>query len=487
MADRRLLKTLRSKGVFWAIFAMAVGIAATWLWMSSQAAWRTHLSKAYATGLVLYETLRHDSAPPPGISIKVLELDAETTPDARTLPQFPGLPTPSRITAMSIITDQTGTVTGKRLQLHIVSKDLQYPIARLATASVRHPATRMGDLTRLMASYCSDPVIFARFDQGNWVRIDGAEIWGCDAAPRDTRLIALVILIIGLILLLTRITETATHFSGFARTLKQRGRFGGAVEFEETGPDELREIIRTLNEYLSIEQDRLEKRAMVLSGVSHDLGTPATRLRLRTALIEDNELRTKLEADIDQMTGMIESVLTYTRSEMNSEEPRPISLTSLVESIVADYEDIGKPVVLREAQVTEIEKGRSVFGGGGGNLSFAHEDARRILVTARPISLQRAITNLIDNSLKYGRRATVSLEADSETAAIIVEDEGTSISEDTLDSLTGPFLRGENASFIEGVGLGLTIVSTIARQHGGSVRFEPMPTGLKAVLEISRR
>ena len=100
--------------------------------------------------------------------------------------------------------------------------------------------------------------------------------------------------------------------------------------------------------------------------------------------------------------------------------------------------------------------------------------------------MRRAISNLIDNALKYGRRAAVSVEAVSGAAAVIIEDEGTSLSEVELDKLTGPFLRGENAGLVSGVGLGLTIVSTIARQHGGDLEFERVPQGLRAILKISR-
>lgn len=486
MAEIRLLKSLRSKGIFWSLGGLSIGVVATWMWMSSQAQWQNHLVKAQQTGLLLYESLHQKTLPPPGILIKYPEHDGGSPKEEQTLPSFPNPPAPAHVTSMSIITQQVGPNSGTRLQIHIVSPDLRYPVSDLAPGSDKFPAERMGDLTRLLASYCSEPVVFARFDQGNWARIEGAKIWGCNAAPGDKRLAALAILVAGIAFLLTQVTETASQFSSLVGALRQRGRFGGNAEFEEKGPEELRKIVKTLNEYLQLEQDRLEKRALVLSGVSHDLGTPATRLRLRTALIDDDDLRIKLESDIDRMTGMIDSVLTYTRSEMNSEEPRKISLTSLVESIVADYDDVGKPVQFKAAKIAEIQKGRSVFGGGG-NLSLPSEDARRMLVTARPISLQRAISNLIDNSLKYGRRATVSLSADSEHAFVVIEDQGTGISEETMNSLTGPFLRGENADFVDGVGLGLTIVSTIARQHGGSVTFEPSSTGLRAVLKISRQ
>jgi two-component system osmolarity sensor histidine kinase EnvZ len=107
------------------------------------------------------------------------------------------------------------------------------------------------------------------------------------------------------------------------------------------GPDELRALINVINEYQKAEQESLAKRAAFLSGVSHDLGTPATRLRLRTEFITYKDLQRKMHADIDQMTQMIKSVLSYTQSEMRMEDLRRISLISLIEAIVADYEDAG--------------------------------------------------------------------------------------------------------------------------------------------------
>ena len=114
------------------------------------------------------------------------------------------------------------------------------------------------------------------------------------------------------------------------------------------GPKELRTMIEAINNYLEIEQESLSRRANFLSGVSHDLGTPATRLRLRAQTIKNTEIRDKLNSDIDQMTGMIESVLLYTQSEMKLEELRQISLHSLVDSVVSDFQDANQPVKLIE-------------------------------------------------------------------------------------------------------------------------------------------
>jgi len=109
-----------------------------------------------------------------------------------------------------------------------------------------------------------------------------------------------------------------------------------------------------------------------------------------------------------------------------------------------------------------------------------------IIVFARPVALQRAITNLIDNALKYGRRAHILFETTAETATVVVEDEGTQTSAQDIEALMAPFQRGEDTATIDGHGLGLTIVATIAKLHGGSLTFEDSSRGVAARLEIQR-
>jgi signal transduction histidine kinase len=96
------------------------------------------------------------------------------------------------------------------------------------------------------------------------------------------------------------------------------------------------------------------------------------------------------------------------------------------------------------------------------------------------------MTNLIDNALKYGRRATVTLETDAQSATIVVEDEGSDSSAKDIEALMAPFQRGNNTATIDGYGLGLTIVATIANLHGGSLSFEDTPIGVAARLKIQR-
>ena len=121
------------------------------------------------------------------------------------------------------------------------------------------------------------------------------------------------------------------------------------------GPKELKSLIKTLNSYLTLERDRLKRRIMVLSMISHDLGTPATRLKFRIDLIKNKDIKRKIETDINQMIKMIDSVLNYARSELNTEEESRISLTDLLSAIVSDYEDQGKPVALSEFETQSVE------------------------------------------------------------------------------------------------------------------------------------
>ena len=110
-----------------------------------------------------------------------------------------------------------------------------------------------------------------------------------------------------------------------------------------------------------------------------------------------------------------------------------------------------------------------------------------IAVVAQPLALTRALTNLVDNALKYGRRATLSIEADLDTARVHVDDFGTEADGDGMDELVEPFRRGENSQHVKGFGIGLAVASTVAEQHGGHIQFERRADGLRATLSLQRQ
>ncbi|SLN25814.1 Osmolarity sensor protein EnvZ [Aquimixticola soesokkakensis] len=476
--------TLRTLGTLWVLAAFAAGLAASAMWMSSRHAWREHLTQAYVTGVGLYESLARGAPLPNGTTAVPLSPDAAALAASGDFARLPDSPKPAYVTLLPLSSTGIEAQASANLTLAIVSGDLPYRVADI-TPSNSSPATALGDVTRLMATYCSAPVLYAGRDGQSWLRITAPDIWSCAAAPRDLRLFSLALGLLAITALLASVGQTAQSFRSFAAALGTRRRIGGPTLYDSSGPRELRDTVAAVNTYLASERDQLAHRALVLSGVSHDLGTPATRLRLRAALIEDGDLRTRLEADIDRMTGMIESVLTLTNAELSSEAPRRLSLRALVEAVVADYEDMGHPVELIHAPA-QMQTTHSIFTSRSTPARFSLDEGQ-VVVTARPVALQRALQNLIDNALKYGRRAKVWLTADSQAAAIWIEDEGGHDHLAQMEGLTGPFRRGENAARIDGYGLGLTIVATIAEQHGGSLSFDPAPHGLRACLRLTRQ
>ena len=474
---------LRTLSTLWVVIALSIGVLGGAIWFYSERAWQDHLSQAYSLGVETYYALENGQTVN-GISLTRLMGTDLKNAELGLFDRMSGSPSPAYITLLSMADEIGEPIGSSSSKIVVVSDRLQYKVADIVSGVHEAPGLKFGDLTKLLATYCSNPLIYAKVRNSGWIQIDGLSKWGCRAAPRDLRLPAAVIAILTMAVLITQIGNTTESFESFSKKLKTRNRLGGPDSYEASGPRELFEIVESVNTYLEFERSQLSKRAIVLSGVSHDLGTPATRLRLRAALIKDPAIREKLEADIDQMTGIIESVLTFSRAELNDEIPRKISLSSLVQALVEDYQDTNQPVSLIENSPIEAEAGRSIFASRSGSVAIL--ETSKILMYARPVALRRAVSNLIDNALKYGRRATVSVSFDVNWVIISVEDEGGGSTASDMERLLEPFERGENTQNITGYGLGLTIVATIAHQHGGKVEFEDGKTGVRAKLLLRR-
>ena len=477
-------RSLRLIGMGLVVISFLAGAMAIWLWVTSNHAWQQHRERAFVAGVTTYYALQNATSPSAGVQVSPLSAADQAHAKNGAFRQITHASPTGRITIVPISADEENQRTGAALTLAVSSPELTYRLANLPHREGQTAAETTGEVFRLLASYCSDPVMVGQMGDARWIRIEGGAVWNCDTAPSDRRLLAGLLAIITLGIALTIAMNLSNDFTQFAELLKNRRRLGGPTSYAIKGPQELQDIVQSVNSYLETERSQLESRAAVLTGVSHDLGTPATRLRLRAALIPDIELRAKLEADIDSMTGMIESVLTYTRSEMSAETPRKLSLNALIDAIVADYQDMGRNVNFRGPQDVVLQVGGSVFSSRQGK-GVMIED-RQITVVGQPIALQRALTNLIENALKYGRRATIALETDANCATIVVEDEGSDNSATEIEALMAPFQRGDNTATIDGYGLGLTIVATIAHLHGGSLTFEDTSIGVAAKLMIQR-
>jgi signal transduction histidine kinase len=216
-------------------------------------------------------------------------------------------------------------------------------------------------------------------------------------------------------------------------------------------------------------QDRIrhgiEEREHFLAAVSHDLKTPVTRMRLRSELLTDANLRERTLRDLDEMQQMLGGALDFLRGKAADEAQRPIDMLALLESLVDDQAELGRDIRL-----------------------LAGADAVRFV--GRPQALRRAIGNLVDNALKYSRRATLALDDDGKLLRIVVEDEGPGIPDAELERVFEPFHRVDSSRNREtgGVGLGLAIVRQIALDHGGEVTLANRAGGgLRAELRLPRR
>lgn len=250
----------------------------------------------------------------------------------------------------------------------------------------------------------------------------------------------------------------------FARAADRLGRDVAAPPLEESGALEIRAAARAFNLMQSRVRRLVEGRTQMLAALSHDLRTPLTLLRLRTEDVENSEEREKMLATIGEMDAMIESTLAFARDEMLSEPRRRTDLSALVASIVDDMADAGMNVLMAPADPLPVE--------------------------CQPGAIKRVVSNLIDNAVKYGGRADVSIVHAPDFTEIAVEDAGLGIPADMMEKVFQPFYRIEESRSREtgGVGLGLAISQSIAQAHGGEIVLQNKKGGgLRASLRLPGR
>jgi len=214
----------------------------------------------------------------------------------------------------------------------------------------------------------------------------------------------------------------------------------GALEIRQAGYefDRMRKrIIRHLNQ-----------RSEMLSGISHDLRTPLTRMKLQLAFIKDEKISKKLSNDITEMEKMLNEYLKFSSSR-STEKTETFDLSELLETIVQKYE--------KKEITTDIPE--------------------RVYLDGRKNLIQRCLNNLIDNSIKYSEKTLISLKKSSSNITITVDDDGPGIPKNERENVFKPFYkidksRGDSKS---SVGLGLSIASDIVRSHGGNILLETSP------------
>ena len=267
------------------------------------------------------------------------------------------------------------------------------------------------------------------------------------------------------LLLLIPIMVIAYRAARPLRDLTRAARANPALRdttpLDEEGPSDVRDLIAAFNAYRARIATMLSDKDRMLGAVGHDLRTPLASLRVRVEGVEDDRLREKMVASIDEMTAMLADILALARSGAGTEAQERVPLRELIGELAADYHERGKDVAV-------------------GDIADVH-------VLIRPMLLKRALRNLADNALAYGVRARLSVTAAAGRARIIVSDDGPGLTDEQIRALVEPFARGEQSRnrATGGAGLGLSIAREIAEGEGGALTLANRAVGgLDAVIEL---
>jgi signal transduction histidine kinase len=239
----------------------------------------------------------------------------------------------------------------------------------------------------------------------------------------------------------------------FAEAADRLGVDVGAPPLPVTGAREIRKASRAFNRMQERLRRFVDDRTLMLAAISHDLRTALTRLKLRAEFIPDEEQRDKAVADLDEMQAMLEATLSFARDDAEREPRTKVDLAALLRSLCDDLADSGQPV--------------------------RYEGPDRLAVECRPAALKRVFANLIDNAVRYGGEALVSLGGAGDGVEVTIADRGPGIPEEMREQVFAPFFRLETSRSREtgGSGLGLAVARTIVHGHGGDITLEDRPGG----------
>ena len=255
---------------------------------------------------------------------------------------------------------------------------------------------------------------------------------------------ALIMIIISLIFLKNQ-TRPITNL---AKAAERFGRGEAIEEFKPSGAAEIRQAGYEFDKMRKRIIRHLNQRSEMLSGISHDLRTPLTRMKLQIAFIENEDIKNKLSDDINEMEKMLNEYLQFTSSSY-LEKDEQFNLSELLDKLIEKYN----------------------------NENISKNISSRIYINGRKNLIQRCINNLIDNAIKYGDKVNVELSKSSNNLYIKIEDNGPGIPEKEYNNVFKPFYKIDKgrAESKSSVGLGLSIASDIIRSHGGNIKLEKSP------------
>ena len=303
-----------------------------------------------------------------------------------------------------------------------------------------------------------------QLSDGRWARFDSELPATPDALPWRLVLTLGVLLVTMLALSYVAVRWVVRPLHVLAQAAEALGQDLDRPPLPEDGPREVHQAARAFNTMQRRLSGFIQDRTRMLTALSHDLKTPLTRMRLRAELLDDDDLRTRFEADLKEMETMVTQTLEFMRG-LGGNEPRgPVDLNALLASLQTDNAAMGR--------------------------ALAIDGQARAPLPGVPSLLKRCLGNLVDNAFAYAGGATVHVRDSPAQIVIHVLDDGPGIADGQREQVFEPFFRLEasRSRATGGSGLGLGIARNIARVHGGDIVLHNRPAGgLDAVLSLPRQ
>ena len=296
-------------------------------------------------------------------------------------------------------------------------------------------------------------LVSVRLPDGQWLngrfvmrRPDTGFAWRLLAAT-----LALYAIVLGAVLLIAR--RIARPLREMTAAAEAFGGRDAGFHIRPHGPADLRRLASAFNDMRTRVVELIADKDRMIGAIGHDLRTPLASLRIRAEAVADEAERARMIATIENLDQTLDDILALARAGQPSEAERAVDLGALAEAVTEEFVDLGQEV------------------------SF--EPGERVVASVRPNSLRRAIRNLVENAVKYGEAASVSVSAAGGEARISIEDRGPGIAPGDLERVTDPFYRLEpsRSRATGGSGLGLAIARTIAESQGGRLELANLADG----------
>lgn len=295
-------------------------------------------------------------------------------------------------------------------------------------------------------------VLSTKLADGQWVNLASAVRNG---EPFLVRTLIIQAVVLYLLLLLPLILLGRYIARPLKQLTQQAKSFGVADrdQLKETGPPDTKQLIGAFNNMQSRVGAMLDEKDVMLGAIGHDLRTPLAALRVRVESVEDEVERGRMVAGIEDMDRTLDDILSLARLGRSQENAEPNDLAALIETVVNEFEDLGQDVEF--------------------------QSSGKIPIAVRATLIRRALRNLVDNAIKYGQRASISVDKTADCLTINIDDQGPGLPNEQIDAMFEPFTREEKSRNrgTGGSGLGLTLARAIAREHGGDVKLENRDEG----------